>query len=410
MGVSILSVEQDERRLAAAACALLAFAAAIDFLGALFALVGVSRGISSALVYAVLFVFLLRAVPAVFRRLACADLLIFAALLVSLLVSWLFHSTGYYDSLFKSILSMLLTQCVGMYFIGRAARDWGCWWTALTRMAFAVVIMQGVTLIVDGGGIYTQGTYSQAFAYQTLPGAAVLVVSLFKHPRVVSLVFFIVSLLLMMASGSRGPIFAVGLLTIILFVFEKRLGVWRLFIAVALLLLLFFSEEVIQAIAVWVRPLFVECGLSTRILDVVLAGNFFSSTERPILLSNDLHLIAKSPLWGYGIGGDRIAIASAMGAPAEAVGYYAHNFFLECFLQFGLPIGLFLCIAVCLTIIYPFLKGDADMRAVIISLVGIGFLPLMVSGSYLGMPSFFLLLGLAIRASALLCKAGDSRL
>lgn len=397
-GEGVQQIERDERRLAIAACCFLAFPSFKDCVVLFGSLAGISSGIASAVSYAILAIVLLRAIPSVLKRMSWPDLGLFSALLFVLLASWIANPSSVYSGLFVGLLTMLLTQCLGMYFICRSIRDWEQCWRFMGIASLAILVMQGIILVIPSNSGFLADSYSQSFSYQTLPAAAYYLVSLFKRPRVLTLLLFIASVGLIVASGTRGPLAALAGLAVVLFVLEKRLGVWRIIIAGTIVVAVLFFQDLLIAVLAVMRDVFESLGLSTRILDVLYEGNFFASDERPILIRNVLHLISASPLTGYGIGGDRIAIATAMGGLDEVSGYYAHNFFLECLMQYGLIAGALIGVAACWLFMRAISSSSGAGRAVVLTMLGAGFAPLLVSSSYMGSSLFFMCVALCVVA------------
>lgn len=395
-GEEAQQIERDERRLAIAACCFLTFPSFKDCVVLFGSLVGIPSGIASAVSYAILVIVLLRAIPSVLKRMSWPDLGLFSALLFVLLGSWIANPSSMYSSLFVGLLTMLLTQCLGMYFICRSIRDWEQCWRFMGIASLAILVMQGIILVIPSNSGFLADSYSQSFSYQTLPAAAYYLVRLFKRPKVLTLLLFIASVGLIVASGTRGPLAALAVLAVVLIVLEKRLGVWRIIIAGVIVVVVLFFQDLLTAVLAVTRNVFESFGLSTRILDVLYEGNFFASDERPILVRNVLHLISALPLTGYGIGGDRIAIATAMGGIDEVSGYYAHNFFLECMMQYGLIVGVLIGVAACWLFMRAISVSSGARRAVVLTMLGVGFAPLLVSGSYMGSPLFFMCVALCI--------------
>ena len=397
-GEEIQRIDRDERRLAIAACCFLAFPSFKDCVVLFGSLAGISSGITSVISYAILVVVLLRAIPSVLKRMSWPDLGLFSVLLFVLLASWIANPSSVYGGLFVGLLTMLLTQCLGMYFVCRSIRDWEQCWRFMGTASLAILVMQGIILVIPSNSGFLADSYSQSFSYQTLPAAAYYLVSFFKRPNAVVLLFFIMSVSLIVASGTRGPLAALAVLAVVLLILEKRLGVWRIIIAGAIVVVALFFQDVLLAVLAVMRDAFESFGLSTRILDVLYEGNFFASDERPILIRNVLHLISASPLMGHGIGGDRIAIATAMGGIDEVSGYYAHNFFLECLMQYGVIVGSLIGVAACWLFIRAIAVSSGAGRAVVLTMLGAGFAPLLASSSYVGSPLFFMCVALCVVA------------
>lgn len=403
--VSRDSVEVGGRRasddvwLSAAVCCFLAYPAFSDCFAAIAALFGFSESAVSVATLGILCFIIIPSIPILLSRFVSDDLLVdftvFSVLTAVILFSWLLHPSFGGDAVFLGILSMLLTQCLGMYCICRAISNWDLCWRFMFVAACAITGMQLATMLLSASSMLS-GTYSQSFAYQTLPAAAYFIVAFFGRPRVSNALLLAITIGLIFASGTRGPLLSIALLLVALLIFEKRLGVQLVVVVAGVLVFIFFFRDVVESALLWVRGVFVECGLSTRLIDVLYQNDFFASSSRPILLSNVLQLIEDSPWFGYGIGADRIAVSIAMDAPEKALGYYAHNFVLEVLMQFGVVVGAIICIGVCVLLLRAVAFAQDSEKAMIYLLVASGFFPLLVSGSYVTNPQFFMLLALSL--------------
>lgn len=379
-------------------CCFLAFPAFKDCMSLAASSAGMPDGAVSLLLYGILCAIILRAIPVALRRIAWFDWALFAMLLAAVLLSWVGNPSSQNAGVFVKILSMLLTQCLGMYVICRAIGNWRYCWHCMGIASCIIVAMQPIVLVFFASG-NLDGSYSQSLAYQTLPAAAYFLVSLFKAPRIPTVLLLAISMALILASGSRGPLLALAILAVVLFILQKQLGIWRLVITFVIVFLALVFPDIMEGLLLWLRGVFVDLGFNTRVLDVLFQGDFFASDERPILLENVFSLIAESPIAGYGIGGDRIAIATAMGAVDEASGYYPHNFFLECLMHYGIVLGGIVCLGMCWFLARAIGSSSGEKRAILLTMAGVGFAPLLVSSSYIGSPTFFMCLGLCVAAA-----------
>jgi len=130
-----------------------------------------------------------------------------------------------------------------------------------------------------------------------------------------------------------------------------------------------------------------------------MEGTFFQDIERNLITEHSITLIKKHLLIGVGIGKDRILIADKMQRDVltQAAGLYPHNILLEVLLHFGIFIGGWILIYL-LKIIYTtiFKNINRDATDVVCIFVSIGFVPLLVSGSYVESPLFYILVGICL--------------
>ena len=133
-------------------------------------------------------------------------------------------------------------------------------------------------------------------------------------------------------------------------------------------------------------------GYTSRTLEKMEAGTFFISEGRNSIRSVALHAIQDSPLYGYGIFGDRIVLYNAGYAAT-----YVHNIFLELLCDVGIPLGIILIFYFIYLLVSGLRKNDdIYYNETIMVILPTGLLQLFFSGSFLISISFFFLIGCLI--------------
>lgn len=108
-----------------------------------------------------------------------------------------------------------------------------------------------------------------------------------------------------------------------------------------------------------------KCGIAKIVIDNILNNN----------------------LWGHGIFGDRYFLD----------GTYAHNIFLEVWLDFGIILGTLVLLFLIVFITKTFLRSND--KKLFLLFFSLGFMPLLVSGSYLISIMFSILIGFLIMSN-----------
>ena len=127
-------------------------------------------------------------------------------------------------------------------------------------------------------------------------------------------------------------------------------------------------------------------GIRSRTLQKLLNNELLMSASREDLSSLGINIIWKSPILGFGAFGDRLFYEP-----------YIHNFILEVFIDYGIPMGLFLLLLIIIKIVEKFKMQKGEERDFLVLLVLGSILPLMVSSSYLIDFRFFFLIGVLVR-------------
>lgn len=243
-------------------------------------------------------------------------------------------------------------------------------------------------------------TYSQSDGYLVLPAAIIFVDAFVRRPRARTVILAVAAITVLLASGARGPLFALlifGLARGVL-ALRRRPGALLILIAVGVAVAETFDVALRAAYGPLSRT-FTSVGLSTRSLDRLVGGDFLQDRARTSIARLSWDLTLQHPLGGVGVARDRLLLADAMGVsdPQTVRGWYPHNIVLELVLQYGFFLGgaliLFLAVIMWRSVLDT---ADVDRAQLILVFVGIGLFPLFVSGSYLTWPPFFALLGFCL--------------
>ena len=224
-------------------------------------------------------------------------------------------------------------------------------------------------------------------SYNLLPHACLAfyyMVKKFRWYRLAILILATISLLLM---GTRGSIVCFLLFMMIVTALSIRFKkpiLLLIFVLVGGILVSFrgIIDHMIE-LAYDIAEVF---GLSTRVFDKLMSGNFTISSSRVLLKQRIQYYLHEYPIVGLGIYGDLFVTE----------GMYAHNFFLEVYAHYGYLIGTILTLSLTAyigrSVIYAFQNKDENAKLISLLLLCCCF-KLMVSSSYLKEPFFWLMLG-----------------
>jgi len=126
-------------------------------------------------------------------------------------------------------------------------------------------------------------------------------------------------------------------------------------------------------------------GIKSRNITLLLNEGVHWS-GRDLLYENVIKEIIENPIMGIGLAGDRGILG----------GRYVHNFFIEVIANFGFIMGGILLIAFLLLVLKSLIQNNRVKYNMIIIWLCIGFIPLMVSGSYLTSMNFWIFLALIL--------------
>ena len=218
-------------------------------------------------------------------------------------------------------------------------------------------------------------TYSMSFGYSMLLPAMYL----FSQKRLIDKIASLVFLVLIFLGGSRGPAFIlVAFYFVDLFLFNKakewiKIVPYIVAVSVAAFILL---------------PRYIDLE-SSRTYSLLESGEVFTHDSGR---KEDVYGVIRPHIWerpvtGWGIGADRYFLD----------GSYSHTLFLEMYLHYGIFIGTFIMATFFIWCIRLYnskrIETMENGRKMFIMMFMYGFLPLLVSGSYLIDFSFAIMIG-----------------
>lgn len=198
------------------------------------------------------------------------------------------------------------------------------------------------------------------------------------------LVLFALDLFVLLIYGSRGAILCIALYFIAILILKKSKTiietVVKLVLSAAILCFVLFLDQLFALLSVLLKGL----GIQSRTLALLASGRITTLAGRETVWGMILKRIVMKPWFGWGIAGDQSFMVSS-----------PHQLFLELILDFGIPIGAILGLAVLFSILYK-LVGTGLRERSILMMFCCGFVPLMLSGSYLDTVYFWILMALCL--------------
>lgn len=311
---------------------------------------------------------------------------VMTCLVVYVFEFWLYKRNRDY---FRISYTEFIIGSLPFYFVGVALRgddgeilDWLYKISCVTVVAFALYmsfINQMNSNILRGGDMSS--------SYNILPHACLTFYYMMKKFNWRRLAIFLLAAVFLLMMGTRGSIVCLLLFVLVVTAITIRFQKPILLLVVAAICVLLISFRGITDFLIDIAyDVGEKFGLSTRVFDKFLSGDFTSSTGRTVIREKIEYYLREYPIVGLGIYGDIFVTK----------GQYAHNFFLEVYAHFGYLIGTILTVAfsiyVIRSVIYVFKIKDENAQLVTLLLLSCCF-KLVVSGSYLREPFFWLMLG-----------------
>ncbi len=332
--------------------------------------------------------FFLLSMKSILARLSSTDLLIVVGMLVVYFVHWaVYPGVSYY---YEGNMGSFLFGRLPLYFVGVAFCSDRQGERLNILYKASILTIYGFTLyhlVLHPLDDFAMSTGDMNSSYNLLPHACLVFYRMMQKPNGWNISSFALSCLLLFMLGSRGPVLCIVVFAAVVLLMGKNVKRPVMFFIIALCaVLLFFFEDLLYMVLNGAYELADTFGLSTRVFDKYLSGDFTVSNSRTQIQDAVMHYLNENPIFGLGIYGDR----------RVAGGHYAHNIFIEILSHYGYVVGGILLITIATYVVRTYLfasrNGDGVSILVLMLLLGCN-LKLVVSGSYLLEPFFFFLIG-----------------
>ena len=226
-------------------------------------------------------------------------------------------------------------------------------------------------------------------AYSLLPHLLIVLNSCFRNFKWYSLLIFILGFLRLLGTGNRGSLFCMAFYLIVFLLLCSHFK-YKFFVIALLCTLTAFVVSKEEFVLGYLRDFFDGFGFNTRFFDMAMNNELTDLNGRDVLSDFFRDKIANGGVFGYGIMGDRVLMNMENG--------YPHNLAIELLIDFGIPLGGALFIAILSILLGAFKYSQTtEEKSLLIIFVTVGFVSLFISDSYLLQPMFFLLIGYAAR-------------
>lgn len=260
------------------------------------------------------------------------------------------------------------------FFLVRYLDDYKKLLNLLLNFAPYIVFFALIRILIETN--HESGFYLP-FSYSILTCTLSCLLGFFIKNNKIYLICFLLGLALILLLGSRGALVCcLAGSIIILYSVRKNLNFKLIILLFTILIIFIFLLILYSRIDV----------AFSRTLNMLISRDFFSDSGRFEIIET---LYANFNILGSGIYSERIFINT-----------YPHNIFVEFLFQYGLLIGIFLCISLLLLLKKGCQCKDQSIKYLVILLLSAGFFKLLFSSSYAnGEIEFFMLLALCITAS-----------
>ena len=258
----------------------------------------------------------------------------------------------------------------------------------LTKAAKFIFIFILIAIIFVLIGYSNISDYSMPLSYYILVPIVISLYKILYEKDGFYWLVLVISLFIMIAYGSRGAIvsiFSFILIYIMGIIIQRNSLKDKAKISILLLLLLTVSLN-FKTILIQIQGIMINLNINSRTVNLLLLDDIHLSGRDNIysIITNSIY---DNPLRIHGLFYDRVLLN----------GLYAHNLFLELFINFGVFIGGTVLIMVLLR--YFRIMMSNKQNALLNIYFSIAFIPLLYSGSYLTDYNFWVFLGLLFSSS-----------
>lgn len=337
---------------------------------------------TSKIIVAIMFIYTM---PIVLKRKMVTFVSIYFIAILIFLINFMIFPENHND--INIIIFPFFFMCLPVFAYSLCIDDWNVLRQIMRKAGLIVFIFGTAIGVLVFMGRSSIGEYSMALSYYMLLPTIIYLDELLDKLALKQIVITFISLIVILALGSRGAI-----MCIIIFVALKlirpnsKMSYKRIFFYIIIVCTAVFTSLYLNNIIEFIYNFFIKFGIRSRTLELFLIDATELSGRDHIYL-NVIDGILSNPFIGIGIGGDRRVNGGGEGL-------YAHNFFLEVISNFGIFLGSILLITLVFMIIKILFVKDKGKYNIVIIWLSLGFIPLMVSGSYLIDFNFWIFLGI----------------
>lgn len=298
-----------------------------------------------------------------------------------------------FSALYISAIIFFVSRLWPAYYIGRYTQDWDV-------LCNTVLLFSPIALAY-AVSLFMLPEIAQGVAYATIASnlAFVSMISLFASLYYKRLIWFPIALICLIPTffyGTRVFFIGVTLSLFLVYIINSNKGsrIKRIVLIIVLIIVsvLFwlYSDAIFMKLYQWLPD--------SRTLKMLANGDLMDDSNRSSIYDRIYDHLQEKPLSMLGFLGDRIYLSHNGATVLEISSYFSHNCCLELCMQFGLPIGILLNIHFIKKLIVALRRSflvQYTINYVYVIILGAGLLNLMISASYLGEYTAWLLFGLA---------------
>lgn len=353
----------------------------------------------SLFLYASVVYVMLLALPYILQSLNRVDLILFVVVALVFIISFIISKQR---SLFFVVGRSMAVRGVPLYLLFRSIKDYRKQISMIKNVAYPIIAAQVLVFFFLRENWDTN--YSLSAGYEALLALVALLTGICLKVFWYDIILLFTTFVFIVLLGARGPLL-IALVIIYIFaifaIINKTPKLLIKILVVVITIALVFGIINIEMLSPLIKKMKLQS--HSRIFASILSGRFFQSLGRSEIYKVSIEHIKNNLFIGTGVINERLIIAASQsvdGVIPSAQGYYPHNLFLEFMMQFGTLPGLLVALLIAFFAVRGFIKQkDTMFRVSYIAVFSIGFLPLMLSFSYLQWPLFYAFVAMVINGN-----------
>ena len=343
---------------------------------------------SEQMLYMVMGVPAILALPALVNKFCLADYLFYVLLVLYYLSCYLFFPE---NTAYLTEHAFLCLCCVfPYYFVGRVI-DIEALFNMLVVLSTVCIAMDLFYFLAYAPGNKNMdevaGSDNMFAAYQALPHVTMLLWATLEKFRVWKAVVFVLGVLFLLSCGTRGPLVCLGFFGLVYFFFYMNFK-GAVYVKIGIIGLGVLVLAFLRDIALFLYQTFTELQLSTRIIEKFIIGDLGNDSFRSVLREKIYSVLDNgNHFWGLGL----------FGCKNYGV-VYPHFLPLDLACTFGYMTGYTLLILLFLLIGWSlWITKGKRVQLLIIMLFSIAIVKLLMTGSFANEPYLYMLIGVCVR-------------
>lgn len=328
-------------------------------------------------------IFYIRAIPTILKRIGNIFIISYLSSIAVFLLSWLLFNMNI-NYMFEIAFYYFL-MCLPNFLYYIAIKDKKIFLDMIINTSYYQIILVIVFFVATK---IRASTYDMVYSYLSIVPIIILIYKVFNKFNFLDIILAVTGGVIVLLVGARGPILCIIMFIFIYIISNSIIGKKKikfisiLLISLIIIILVLLNFNIILNV---INDILIKRNIYSRTVNILLnIGELDFTTGRLDIYKICLEIIKNNPLFGLGIGGDRVVLD----------GTYPHNIILEIFMNFGVLFGSIFIIFIIFITIKSILSRNSTNRSLSIIFMGIGFIQLFISGSYLTSPNFWLYLSI----------------